>query len=157
MVSEFFSPQVISQSIQLNLRDYTSLFVLSKMSRENCQHPIYSKLILILRNPVTRAYSRGSLLMRRNSRANIETLMTEHHEIIVEHGFYSSYIKDFFEFFKRDQFLILIFENYFADIHSAKKTIAKFLETMLNDFLRMLAPKKSASVSFQNIQIFTVY
>jgi len=86
---------------------------------------------LNLRDPVSRAYSH---LIQKHNLTTFETLNQEDHEILIEFGHYNSYIKGFFDFFRRDQFLILIFEQFFADIPNTKETIANFLEIDVERF-----------------------
>lgn len=85
------------------------------------------QFILSLRNPVDRAYSAyGHHVRNHNYRASFETFLEEHpHEI--ERGFYARHLKNYFQHFQRDQFLILRFEEMFLAVARTRKTMADFL------------------------------
>ena len=70
------------------------------------------KLILCLRNPIDRAYSHYWFLknvLRTESRKFEKAISEESH--YTETGFYSTQLRHYLEFFKRDQFLILLFDD----------------------------------------------
>jgi hypothetical protein len=95
------------------------------------------KLVLMLRNPVDRAWSyyahaiqygmySGSFeafLARANARFPV-----------VEHGHYSRYLRNYLQYFDRDQLLILIFETALADVPGTKRQIADFLDIAVDRF-----------------------
>jgi hypothetical protein len=87
------------------------------------------RLILNVRNPVDRAYSAYS---RRVRDANVMESFEEylsHNPEIVREGFYSTRLKRYLEFFRREQILVLIYEHSVGvNLSTTKETLARFLE-----------------------------
>jgi hypothetical protein len=85
-----------------------------------------SKILLILRNPVDRAYSEYGLLVRdHNLKVSFEQAVASHKSIL-ENGFYSNSIKRYLKYFSQDQMLILIFEQAVANPDKTMKSLARF-------------------------------
>ena len=99
---------------------------------EDCPERIFKtfsqvKLIMMLRHPVSRAYSQyGFTVQRRNYRGSFEEFLAARPSAL-EKGFYSRYLKRYFQFFDRKQFLPLLFEDVFTDLPKTKNTIGDFL------------------------------
>jgi len=99
---------------------------------EKCPERIFttlpeSKLIIILRHPVNRAYSQyGFFVQRRNYRGSFEDFLSARPRAL-ERGFYSRYIKHYLCYFNRSQILALIFEDAVINIFKSKKILADFL------------------------------
>jgi len=89
--------------------------------------PSITKMTLILRNPVDRAYSHYGLKVRneRYSRS-FETYLKQYPHAI-HWGFYSRYIKKYLKYFKKDQILVLVFEQAVRDISKTKEILSRFL------------------------------
>ena len=70
------------------------------------------RLILCLRNPIDRAYSHYWLLrnVKRTENRKFETAIREDSHYI-ERGFYAMQLRPYLELFKRDQILILLFDD----------------------------------------------
>jgi hypothetical protein len=106
---------------------------------EECPKRIFttlpeSKLIIMLRHPVSRAYSHyGFCVQRRNFRGSFEDFLATRSKAL-EKGFYSRYLKQYLRYFDRTQILALLFEDVFIDIFKTKKTIANFLEIDVDKF-----------------------
>jgi hypothetical protein len=106
---------------------------------EECPERIFktlpeSKLIIMLRHPVNRAYSHyGFVVQRRNFRGSFEEFLASRSKAL-EKGFYSRYLKRFLQYFDRTQILALIFEDVFADVSKSKKMIAYFLNIDADKF-----------------------
>lgn len=106
---------------------------------EGCAERIYnalphSKLIIMLRHPINRAYSQyGFVVQRRNYKGQFTDFLTDHPKAL-EKGFYSRYLKEYLRHFDRDRILALVFEDVFADLPKAKKTIADFLDIDVENF-----------------------
>jgi hypothetical protein len=118
---------------------------------EGCAERIYSvlpnsKLIIMLRHPVSRAYSQyGFVVQRGNYRGSFREFLAERPNSL-EKGVYSRYLKEYLRFFDRGQILALLFEDVFADVTRAKKTIADFLNIDMNKFpLSVAGGKVNAS------------
>ena len=87
-----------------------------------------SKLLIMLRHPVNRAYSHyGFVVQRRNFRGSFKDFLGSRSKAL-EKGFYSRYLKRFLRYFDRSQILALVFEDVFVDVSKTKKTIADFLD-----------------------------
>ena len=118
-----------------------------------------SKLIIMLRHPVTRAYSNyGFCVQRWNFRGSFEDFLAARPRML-ERGFYSRYLKQYLRYFDRSQILALLFEEVFIDIFNTKKTIAKFLDIDVEKFPSSVARGKvnaSSVPSFQSLYGFIV-
>ena len=92
------------------------------------------KLIALLRNPADRAWSNYLFRVRLdNYQDSFESYLLENPGGIGQ-SYYSRAVKNYLETFGHDQFLILIFEQVFADIVGARCTIADFLGINAEDF-----------------------
>ena len=106
---------------------------------EECPQRIFttlpqSKLIIMLRHPVNRAYSHyGFVMQRRNYQGSFQEFLASRHAAL-EKGFYSRYLKQYLRYFDRNQILALVFEDVFTDIIKTKKTIADFLDIDIDKF-----------------------
>ena len=93
-----------------------------------------SKLIVMLRHPVTRAYSQyGFFVQRRNYRGSFEDFLAGRPRALKK-GFYSRYLKRYLRYFDRTQILALVFEDVFIDVFKTKTTIASFLDIAVDKF-----------------------
>ncbi len=110
--------------------------------------PSIKKLILILRNPIDRAYSHYSLHVRdRNFAGTFEDFIDGDPYFALQDGFYCNYLKNYLDYFEREQILILIFEDAMRDIEKTKLVIADFLE-IDSDRFPTNAGKQSVNSSF---------
>ena len=89
--------------------------------------PSITSLILMVRNPMDRAYSHYGLVVRegRTSETFEDFLSIEPQA--VQWGFYSRYLESYLRYFKRDQILVMIYEHTMADVQGAKERLASFL------------------------------
>jgi len=100
---------------------------------EECPQRIHealpgARLIIMLRHPVSRAYSHyGYVVQRRNFRGSFESFLSERPKAL-EKGYYSRYLQNFLRYFDRRQMLALVSEQVFADAAQTRKTVADFLE-----------------------------
>lgn len=86
------------------------------------------RMIVLLRDPVTRLYSQYGLHVRDlGERRDFPTYVREHREAF-ERGLYSHQLARYFERFDRERFLILIYEEAVAEPEAAIEAIARFLE-----------------------------
>ncbi len=93
-----------------------------------------SKLIVILRHPVNRAYSQfGFYVQRRNYRGSFENFLAARPRAL-ERGFYSRYLKRYLRYFDRTRILALIFEDAVLDVFRTKTTLADFLGIAVDKF-----------------------
>ncbi len=95
-----------------------------QMLQEIAKHQPNARLIVILRNPVQRAFSAYSYFkkMLREERTVHEALMYQPKDALpftkdnndityIEHGFYYTQIKNCFKYFKKEQLLVLEYEE----------------------------------------------
>ena len=112
-----------------------------------CPERIYntlpeSKLIIMLRHPVSRAYSHyGFCVQRRHYRGSFEQFLKERPKSL-QKGYYSQYLKKYLRYFDRKQILVLISEDVFVDAEKAKLTIANFLQIDAGRFALPAGSKK---------------
>ena len=106
---------------------------------DECPERIYNtspeiKMIMMLRHPVSRAYSQyGFNVQRRNFKGSFENFLATRPRAL-EKGFYSRYFKNYLRYFDRSQFLPLLFEDVFVDLPKTKNIIADFLDINANKF-----------------------
>jgi hypothetical protein len=100
---------------------------------EECPQRIFSalpdsKLIIMLRHPVNRAYSHyGFVVQRRDFRGSFKEFIAARPKSL-EKGYYSRYLGNYLRYFDRSRILALLFEDVFVDVSKTQKTIADFLE-----------------------------
>lgn len=118
-----------------------------------------SKLIIMLRHPVDRAYSQyGFVVQRRNYRGSFEDFLATRPKAL-EKGFYSRYLKHYLRYFDRDKILALLFEDVFIDIQKTQQAIANFLGIAADKFPSTVARGKvnaSSVPAFQSFYGFVV-
>ncbi len=90
------------------------------------------KLIVILRNPVDRAYSHYRMVLRDGIFTHtFEEVVYGGRKLIgkeiIERGYYSRFIERYLRFFQLDRLLILIFERAVQDPVGTKRHLASFL------------------------------
>ncbi len=101
-----------------------------------------AKLIVMLRHPVSRAYSQyGFTVQRRNYRGTFEDFL-EARPSALEKGSYSGYIRNYLRFFERSRLLPLVFEDVFADLDAARGRLAQFLDVDVDGFEASARSKK---------------
>jgi hypothetical protein len=93
-----------------------------------------AKLIIILRHPVTRAYSQyGFVVQRRNFKGSFEEYLDTQPKSL-EKGFYSGYLKKYLKYYNRSQILALLFEDATNDVITTKNKLSDFLDIQVNKF-----------------------
>lgn len=87
-----------------------------------------ARLIIMLRHPVSRAYSHyGFVVQRRNFRGTFENFLNDRPKAL-EKGYYSRYLQNFLKYFGRGRILALVFEQVFPDVAGTQKQVADFLQ-----------------------------
>jgi hypothetical protein len=118
-----------------------------------------SKLIIMLRHPVSRAYSHyGFTVQRSNYRGSFEDFIATR-PTTLQKGYYSQYLKQYLRYFDRDRILALLSENVFTNVSETKKTLASFLDIAAEKFPSSFTSEKvnSSSVpTFQSLYGFIV-
>jgi len=126
---------------------------------EACPERIFStlpesKLIIMLRHPVNRAYSQyGFTVQRRNYRGSFEDFLATR-PTALEKGYYSRYLKQYLRYFDRTRILALVFEEVFIDIFKTKKNIANFLDIDADKFPASVTHGKVNASSVPTQQFF---
>jgi hypothetical protein len=93
-----------------------------------------SKLIVMLRHPVTRAYSQYGLFVQRwNYRGSFAEFLAAKPRAL-ERGFYSRHLRRYLRYFDRSRILALIFEDAVIDVFETKRTLADFLDIAVDRF-----------------------
>jgi len=89
--------------------------------------PSIRKLIVLLRNPVDRAYSHYWFRVRtEHYRGTFEDFLAERPEATAW-GMYAEHLKKFLSVFDREQLLALVYEEIFDDLAATLKGLAEFL------------------------------
>jgi hypothetical protein len=89
--------------------------------------PSITKLLVSVRNPVNRVYSWYGLQVKNGQYSgSFEAFLSEYPQVI-EHGFYSRYLENYYRSFDKEQILVLIYERATADIPETKDTLARCL------------------------------
>jgi len=113
------------------------------------------KMIIMLRHPVSRAYSHyGFVVQRRNFRGTFEEFLATRYRAL-EKGFYSRYLKRYLHYFDRNQILALLFEEIFVDIFKTKKVLSDFLEIDVNKFPSLDTSNKVNASSVPKYQLLS--
>jgi hypothetical protein len=93
------------------------------------------KLLLILRNPVDRAWSWYALMLRDGHfSGSFEAFLDQRRWPVIEQGTYSSYLREYLQYFTRRQLLVLVFEEALHDIGGTKQRLADFLGVACDRF-----------------------
>lgn len=127
------------------------------LERDECPERIFttlpnSKLIVMLRHPVARAYSQyGFYVQRRNYKGGFEDFVDAKPRSL-ERGFYSRYLKRYLRYFNRAQILTLIFEAAVNDVGTTKRRLADFLEIDADKFPATAGRKRVNSSSVPRFQ-----
>ena len=100
------------------------------------------KLIIMLRHPISRAYSQyGFNVQRRNYRGSFEDFLATRPSAL-EKGYYSRYLKQYLRSFDRTRILPLLFEDVFTDLSQTQTTLANFLGIAAGRFPPAMAHEK---------------
>ncbi|MGH2679408.1 MAG: sulfotransferase family protein [Actinomycetota bacterium] len=93
-----------------------------------------AKLIVMLRHPVSRAYSQyGFVIQRRDYRGSFEEFVATRPRAL-EMGFYSRYLERYRRRFDRDRILPIIFEDAVKDVGDVRGVLAGFLGVSADRF-----------------------
>jgi hypothetical protein len=97
-----------------------------------------TKLLVMLRHPVDRAYSNfGFVVQRKNYRGSFEEFVATRPNAL-ESGFYSRYLDRYLRYFDRSQILALVFEEAVTDRGKAAGALADFLDLSVDKFPQSL-------------------
>ena len=103
------------------------------------------KFVLILRNPVRRAYSHFKWHLRVTGKSiDFKTFCKSVPRLAIENGMYFKYISKYLEHFERNQFLILIYEEATSNPERAIKELGSFFD--VDETLFILPGRKNESI-----------
>jgi hypothetical protein len=89
--------------------------------------PSITKLMIMVRNPVDRAYSQYSLATQLGRTLDTFETFLDRRPNAIQWGFYSRYLTNYLRFFDRDQILVLVHECAVSDVTRAKYILSDFL------------------------------
>lgn len=96
--------------------------------------PSITRLILILRNPIDRAYSDYGFQVRdKNYQGSFKDYLAAY-PFALQAGFYSQKLRDYLHYFHKNQMLVLIYEQATADVPQTKDSLARFLNISVDQF-----------------------
>ena len=93
-----------------------------------------ARFIVILRNPINRAYSEYTKSLRDSNFAGTFDQFVERYDDVLARGRYTEQLRRFFRLFARDQFLVLVFEEAVSSHGATIQRLAEFLEIDPNGF-----------------------
>lgn len=103
------------------------------------------KFVLILRNPISRAYSHFKWHLRVTGKnIDFKTFCKNVPKLAIENGMYFKYISKYLEHFERDQFLILIYEEITSNPEIAIRELGSFFD--VDETLFILSERKNESI-----------
>ncbi len=112
----------------LAVGEFTPTYLYGPMVPERIETvPTIDRFVLILRNPVDRAFSH--YLFRRqqdNRRVSFEEFLRDQPNAL-GWGMYGRHLSQWFERFDRSRFLVLIHENAIADVEATKQAVARHI------------------------------
>jgi len=108
------------------------------------KHLPNTKFIVLLRNPVQRAYSHFRMaFFEGRTRARSFSDFIKNDPTAFDRGLYAAQLRRWFEYFPADRFLILISDEVFQMSDQALASIASFLGVQAHDFDRSLIENKA--------------
>ena len=111
-----------------------------------------SKLLVMLRHPINRAYSQyGFFVQRRNYRGTFEEFLADRPRSL-ERGFFSRYLKRYLQYYQRQEILALVFEEAVTDVNKTKRRLAAFLNVDADRFPASAGAGKVNSSSVPRFQ-----
>ena len=119
---ETLFPREIEATSYKALGEFTPEYLYCRACPERiAQVPSITKLILSVRNPIDRLYSHYGLRVRSsNYNKPFESFLTPE---MIDLGFYSRHITNYLRYFKREQLLILVFEQSIAKASAQTRAI----------------------------------
>ncbi len=85
------------------------------------------RLIAILRDPVSRAYSQFGLFVRDNAYAKDFTTFLDERPGVLERGFYHRQLERYREWFERERLCVLVMEAASIDVKTTSRVLGRFL------------------------------
>ncbi len=104
------------------------------------------KLIVILRNPIDRAYSQYGLQVRDYAHTITFEEALRVHKQLIDRGMYAKHLQNYLRVFDRSQLLVLCFERAVRDVADTKQQIAAFLDLDVTQFTESV-PEQNRNAS----------
>ena len=145
--SSFFSPKPYHKALGEITPSYIYCEECPRRISEKIPH---IKLIVILRNPVDRAFSEYQFFLKRKTGWNFEESI-ERYKYFVDKGLYYIQLERYFSFFKRKQFLIMLFDELRENNMAFIESVYTFLGVN-SDFRPSWIEKASNASSFQKLR-----
>ena len=99
------------------------------VAKRMCEVVPQTRLIALLRNPIDRAYSHYQMQVKRGTEpGTFEEVIERQHSSYVSRGIYVDQLLRWFEFFSKEQMLILKSEDFFERPVETLKPVLKFLQ-----------------------------
>jgi hypothetical protein len=113
------------------------------------------KFVLILRSPISRAYSHFKWHLRVTAKnIDFKTFCKNVPKLAIKNGMYFKYISKYLEHFERDQFLILIYEEVTLNPEIAIRELGSFFD--VDETLFMLSERKNESIIPKHRKFFNL-
>jgi len=103
------------------------------------------KLIMVMRNPVDRAYSNFQTRKMEFNCSSFEEAIESYPDIL-ERGQYSDQIDELLKYYKRDQILFLLYDDLYADDRDYLKTILDFIGVDSSIESKLIGQRMNAAV-----------
>ncbi len=115
-----------------------------------------TKIIVILRNPVERAYSNHKHNVRQgfvlSDNLTFEAAI-KNNSTYVEHGFYGENLSCWLTAFPRDQILVLLFDDILNNAQAVAQNVYQFLDISTDHVSSSLYKKSNESVAVSNVPL----
>lgn len=130
----FFPPDTEVERFQAIGEVSPTYFYCPECPQRMAQVPEIKQLLLILRNPIDRAFSAYKIYAQLNNFAgSFEDFLAQEPDAIPS-GFYSQWLQNYLQVFDRNQILVLIFEHMVTDVRSTQQALASFLGVAPDEF-----------------------
>lgn len=121
-----------SMTFQKCAGEVSSIYLYSERACQTIKRYVPQvKMIIILRNPTERAWSKLTYTLPRNliTSKKVNCIFTDSkYKDILEYGLYSKYIEMYFSYFSREQIRIFLFDDLRSNQQELFSSIFKFLE-----------------------------
>lgn len=153
---EKYSENFSDNTDKLNFEASTNYYCSEKAAKRIYNTIPKTKLIFMLRNPIDRAYSHYKHWVK-TGRAiyNFENQIKYETPNIITQGFYKNHIKNYLNYFSKDQIHIIIFEEFIKDMNRILNELFNFLNIKNDINLKKIKTYKNSSLSprFLKIQL----
>ncbi|MEL6929628.1 MAG: sulfotransferase domain-containing protein [Cyanobacteria bacterium J06600_6] len=127
---ESFFPDSESAKQYKTIGEFTPRYLdnSGKCAQRIASMPSVEKLILMVRNPIDRAYSQYCHSVKAGHARNSFEDFLEDTPLIIHDGFYAKKLEHYLERYSKDRICCLVFEESVSDIEYTKQKVSSFLE-----------------------------